>query len=122
GSVEITIVPGAHEKILEEPCAKNVAMELENVLKSKLDPSVVPNRNGDLTGVVAPARPALSESRLSEAATLVPASNGHERNGEHISSITAGRQLPENDLGEKSEGEPSAWKADIEFWKRQLIG
>ena len=110
------------EKILEEPCAKNVAMELENVLKSKLGPSVVPNRTGDPTAVVTPARPALSDSRLSESATLAPASNGHERNGGNISSNTGGRQLPENKLDEKSESEPSAWKADIEFWKRQLIG
>ncbi|HVV01588.1 MAG TPA: amino acid adenylation domain-containing protein, partial [Verrucomicrobiae bacterium] len=33
GGVQVTIVPGAHEKILEEPCVKTVAAELQKFLE-----------------------------------------------------------------------------------------
>jgi thioesterase domain-containing protein len=32
GGVAVTIVPGAHEKILEEPCVQNVAEEVRKLL------------------------------------------------------------------------------------------
>src|SRR5207237_1502101 len=39
GGVAVTIVPGAHEKILEEPCVQNVAEEVRKLVALKRSPS-----------------------------------------------------------------------------------
>ena len=50
--VQVTIVPGAHEKILEEPCVKNVAMEVNKTLSGNVSaPDQQPQKTSDMANI-----------------------------------------------------------------------
>ena len=73
GGVTMAVVPGAHERILEEPCVKVVAAELEKVLRGNQGPMAEARMQAD-------QRPPLTKSiQPRKRAETAPLSLGQQR-------------------------------------------
>ena len=133
GGVELILVPGAHEKILEDPWVGVLAQELCNVLRTthnKRFSKTLQAEPGqaDSSGELAPNNQ-ISVNGQNAAASASP------KTGDMVHALDEGagstgeavalRPLPSDEqtgLAASQEASPESHSNDLEFWRQQLAG